>query len=144
MARPTSCRCGPRRPARLCVWLSFLAVAVAPDTPAGEQSEPSIRPAARDSLVSASELHVHSGDFADAARILGQLVEAFPNDVDLLTRQGNALLKAGDFESAIIAFESAKKLDSDLPGTYVGLGLARLRNSGRGLEAFFQLSPGCG
>lgn len=136
--------CGPCRPVRLCVWLWVLAVAVAPETPAGEQSESSIRPAARDSLVSVSEQHVHSGDYAEAARILGQLVEAFPKHVDLLTRQGNALLKAGDFESAIIAFESAKKLDSDLPGTYVGLGLARLRNSGRGLEAFFNFRQAVG
>ena len=139
-----TCRCGPRRPARLCVWVWVLAVVAAPGIPAGEQPEPSIRPAARDSLVSASEQRAQSGAHAEEARILGRLVEAFPEDADLLTRQGNALLKAGDFESAIIAFESAKKLDADLPGACVGLGLARLRNSGRGLEAFFNFRQAVG
>ena len=139
-----TCRCSPRRPARRCVWLWVLTVSLVSQTPADERAGPAVRPAARDSLVSVSDQHVHSGDYAEAARILGQLVEAFPKNVDLLTRQGNALLKAGDFESAIIAFESAKKLDSDLPGTYVGLGLARLRNSGRGLEAFFNFRQAVG
>ena len=137
-------RCGPCRPIRLCVWLWVLAVAVVSETPAVEQSGPSIPHAARDSLVSAAERHVHSGAYREAAEILGRLVEAFPDDVDFLTRQGYALLKTEDFESAIIAFESAKKLDSDLPGTYVGLGLARLRNSGRGLEAFFNFRQAVG
>ena len=139
-----TCRCSPRRPARRCVWLWVLTVSLVSQTPADERAGPAVRPAARDSLVSVSDQHVHSGDYAEAARILGQLVEAFPKNVDLLTRQGKALLKAGDFESAIIAFESAKKLDSDLPGTYVGLGLARLRNSGRGLEAFFNFRQAVG
>ena len=137
-------RCSPCRPGRLCVWLWVLVVALASETPAVEQSRPTVRPAARDSLVSAAERHVHSGAYREAAEILGRLVEAFPDDVNLLTRQGHALLKAEDFESAIIAFESAKKLDSDLPGTYVGLGLARLRISGRGLEAFFNFRKAVG
>ena len=137
-------RCSPCRPGRLCVWLWVLAVALASETPAVEESRPTVRPAARDSLVSAAERHVHSGAYREAAEILGRLVQAFPDDVNLLTRQGHALLKAEDFESAIIAFESAKKLDSDLPGTYVGLGLARLRNSGRGLEAFFNFRQAVG
>lgn len=137
-------RCGPCRPGRLCVWLWVLSVAVTSETPAVEQSGLTVRPAARDSLVSAAERHVHSGAYREAAEILGRLVQAFPDNVNLLTRQGHALLKAEDFESAIIAFESAKKLDSDLPGTYVGLGLARLRNSGRGLEAFFNFRQAVG
>lgn len=137
-------RCSPCRPGRLCVWLWVLAVALASETPAAEESRPTVRPAARDSLVSAAERHVHSGAYREAADILGRLVEAFPDNVNLLTRQGYALLKAEDFESAIVAFESAKKLDSDLPGTYVGLGLARLRNSGRGLEAFFNFRQAVG
>ncbi len=137
-------RCSPCRPGRLCVWLWVLAVALASETPAAEDPRPTFRPAARDSLVSAAERHVHSGAYGEAAEILGRLVQAFPDDVNLLTRQGHALLKAEDFESAIIAFESAKKLDSDLPGTYVGLGLARLRNSGRGLEAFFDFRQAVG
>lgn len=137
-------RCSPCRPARMCVWLWVLAVAAGSETPAVERSRPTVRPAVRDSLESAAERHVHSGAFREAAKILGRLVESFPDDVDFLTRQGYALLKAEDFESAIIAFESAKKLDSDLPGTYVGLGLARLRNSGRGLEAFFNFRQAVG
>lgn len=137
-------RCSPCRPGRLCVWLWVLAVAARSETPAAEESRPTVRPAARDSLVSAAERHVHSGAYREAAEILGRLVEAIPDDVNLLTRHGYALLKAEDFESAIIAFESAKKLDSDLPGTYVGLGLARLRNSGRGLEAFFNFRQAVG
>ncbi len=137
-------RCSFCRPVRLCVWLWVLAVAVLPEARAGEQSRTSIPHAARDSLVSAAEQHAHSGAHKEAAEILGRLVEVFPDDVNLLTRQGYALLKAEDFESAIIAFESAKKLDSDLPGTYVGLGLARLRNSGRGLEAFFNFRQAVG
>lgn len=137
-------RCSPCRPGRLCVWLWVLAVALASETPAAEDSRPTVRPAARDSLVTAAGRRVHSGAYGEAAEILGRLVEAFPDDVNLLTRQGYALLKAEDFESAIIAFESAKKLDSDLPGTYVGLGLARLRNSARGLEAFFNFRQAVG
>ena len=137
-------RCSPCRPARLCVWLWVLAVAAGSETPAVERSPPTVRPAARDSLESAAERHVHSGAYREAAEILGRLVEASPDDVNLLTRQGYALLKAEDFESAIIAFESAKKLDSDLPGAYVGLGLARLRKSGRGLEAFFNFRQAVG
>ena len=137
-------RCGPRRPARLCVWLSVLAVAVASETPAGEQSEPSIRPAARDSLVSASELHVHSGDFADAARILGQLVEAFPEDTDLLTRQGNALLKAGDFQSAINSFEIGEETRLRPSGHLRGARTRQITKLGKRFGGVFQLSPGCG
>lgn len=138
------CRCDACRPTRLCVWLWVLALAAVSETPAGGQPKSSIRPAVRDSLVTAAEQHANSGAHGEAVEILGRLVEAFPDDVDLLTRQGDALMKAGDFESAIIAFESAKKLDSELPGTYVGLGLARLRNSGRGLEAFFNFRQAVG
>lgn len=138
------CRCIPRLPVRSCVWLWVLAVAVVSDTFAGEPSGPPIPPAARDSLVSASERHAHSGDHRAAAEILGRLVKAFPDDVNLLTRQGYALLETRDFESAIHAFESAKKLDADLPDVRVGLGLAKLRNSGKGLEAFFNFRQAVG
>ncbi len=138
------CRCRPCRPVRLCFSLWILAVAAVSEAPAGEQSGPAIRPAARDSLDSAAERLVHLGAYEEAAEILGQLVKALPGNANLLTRQGYALLKAGDFESAIIAFESAKKLDSDFPGTYVGLGLARLRNSGKGVEAFFNFRQAVG
>ncbi|MDE2890779.1 MAG: GWxTD domain-containing protein [Gemmatimonadota bacterium] len=138
------CRCSPYRPARPSVWLWVLAVAVVSEANAGEQSGPSISPAARDSLVTTAEQHANSGAHGEAVEILGRLVDAFPDDVNLLTRQGYALLKTEDFESAIIAFESAKRLESDVPGTHVGLGLARLRNSGRGLEAFFNFRQAVG
>ena len=49
------CRCSPCRPVRLCFSLWVLAVAAVSEAPAGEQSGPAIRPAARDSLDSAAE-----------------------------------------------------------------------------------------
>ncbi len=134
----------PRCPVRLCVWLWALTVSSASQIPASEPIGSSIRPAARDSLVSASERHLHSGAFQDAAEILGRLVAAFPDDANLRTRHGYTLLKTNDFKAAIQAFEASKTLDPDRPDVYVGLGLAKLRNSGKGLEAFFNFRQAVG
>ena len=137
-------RRSPYRAVRLCFLMWLLALSVVSELPAREQAGPTVNPANRDSLVSTAEQQLRSGAYQEAAEILGRLVEAFPDDADLLTRQGNALLKTGDFESAINSFESAGKLDPDRPDTYVGLGLARLRNSGRGMEAFFNFRQAVG
>ena len=138
------CRQSPNPPVCLCLWVWILAAVLVPESAAGEQAVPSYGPADRDSLVSTAEQQLRSGAFQEAAEILGQLVEAFPDDADLLTRQGYALLKTEDFESAINSFESASKLDPDRPDAHVGLGLARLRNSGRGMEAFFNFRQAVG
>ena len=139
------CRQSPNPPVCLCLWVWILAaIVLVPESAAGEQAVPSYGPADRDSLVSTAEQQLRSGAFQEAAEILGQLVEAFPDDADLLTRQGYALLKTEDFESAINSFESASKLDPDRPDAHVGLGLARLRNSGRGMEAFFNFRQAVG
>ncbi len=137
-------RRSPYRPVRLCFWVWLLSVSVVSETPAAKQTTHTYSPAARDSLISATEQQLRSGAFEEAAEILRQLVEAFPDDADLQTRQGYALLKARDFESAIKAFESVKKLDPDRPDTHVGLGLAQLRKPGMGLEALFNFRQAVG
>lgn len=132
--------CSLTESVRLPFWvlvLVFTSVAMgASKRPPGEEGKILSANSERDSLVSQAERLMRGGGTEEAIGLFARLVEAYPEDVHLLTRLGHACLKKGDFNGAQRAFEMAKKLDANLPEAYVGLGRVYLERPARGLQAY--------
>lgn len=86
----------------------------------------------RDSLLQAV-----SSDSSATLDALRQLVEAYPEDVDIRLTLGAAELSRRLFDDAEKTYKKARDLNKDRPEAYVGLGRVDVERPSKGTAAFF-------
>lgn len=93
----------------------------------------------RDSLLAAA-----SDDASGILAALRQLVEAYPEDVDIRLRLGDVELSGRLFDEAEKTYKKAQDLDEARPEAYVGLGRVNVERPSKGTAAFFSYRAALG
>jgi tetratricopeptide (TPR) repeat protein len=110
------------------VWGAVLAQEETPETPVQpvpEESVDAVEDELREEIRAAKEL-VREANYADAVPALAKLVEARPDDVELVSLYGEVLLAKGSADQAVPVLENAIGLAPEQPRLHFQLAAARL------------------